>query len=148
TIAKRLFHHGSRVYAVSYPLVVLLLALPAGLHAQTAPIDSMVNKDSLDAVYDAMMAYRVLPFVAAARGVPADPGASTSARTLGISKGLLEKTQAEFQAKLTSAAARAPGDHWMLGQRVRAFVNAGNFLGADTTLRNCRSEPWWCSILT
>ncbi len=51
-------------------------------------------------------------------------------------------------AELDSAAARIPGDHWILGQRVRYLAEAGAFERARRPLRDCDvPERWRCDLL-
>jgi len=40
-----------------------------------------------------------------------------------------------------------PGDHWLVGQRVRYLVEAQEFDEADEAVRQCRAERWWCASL-
>ena len=48
---------------------------------------------------------------------------------------------------LDSAAARIPGDPWVVGQRVRYHLEAADTAGALTAARGCRAERWWCLAL-
>ena len=41
-----------------------------------------------------------------------------------------------------------PGDHWVLGQRVRYLGYVGRWREAETLARGCSGDPsWWCSAL-
>lgn len=48
---------------------------------------------------------------------------------------------------LDSAAARAPGDPWIAGLRVRYRVQAGETLQAARVAGECGAEAWWCAAL-
>ena len=48
---------------------------------------------------------------------------------------------------LDSAAAAAPGDWWIAGQRVRYLVESDRLPEAAAAARACRAEPWWCEAL-
>ena len=49
--------------------------------------------------------------------------------------------------RLDAAAARAPGDGWILGQRVRYRIEAGRPLEAAAVAAACGADPWWCAAL-
>jgi hypothetical protein len=51
-------------------------------------------------------------------------------------------------ARLDSAAARAPGDGWVAGQRVRYLLEAGRREEAVAAAAECRGAPWWCLALS
>lgn len=66
---------------------------------------------------------------------PAEPPAITAARDTLL-------------AALDRAAARAPADGWIAGQRVRYLVEAGRAAAARAAAATCRSpEPGWCASL-
>lgn len=48
---------------------------------------------------------------------------------------------------LRRAAAHAPGDAWIAGQRVRYLIEAGRGDEAEATARDCQTERWWCLAL-
>ena len=48
---------------------------------------------------------------------------------------------------LARAGAARPGDAWIIGQRVRYLIEAGDDEGALAAARGCRSERWWCAAL-
>lgn len=48
---------------------------------------------------------------------------------------------------LDGAAMRIPGDAWVVGQRVRYRVEAGDTSGALLVARECRATAWWCEAL-
>ncbi|HUF88651.1 MAG TPA: hypothetical protein VMR66_01580 [Gemmatimonadota bacterium] len=50
-------------------------------------------------------------------------------------------------ARLDAAAARAPGDGWILGQRVRYRIEAGRPLEAAAVAASCGADGWWCAAL-
>ncbi len=51
-------------------------------------------------------------------------------------------------AGLDSAATRIPGDHWILGQRIRYLAEAGDFDRARLLARRCGvPERWRCDLL-
>lgn len=52
-----------------------------------------------------------------------------------------------FLGKLASLAARAPGDRWISGQRVRYLSEARRGTDAVAVARECRAEPSWCASL-
>ncbi len=49
---------------------------------------------------------------------------------------------------LDAAAARLPGDRWLLGQRVRFLIDQGDDQAAARAASNCGTERWWCGLLT
>ena len=48
---------------------------------------------------------------------------------------------------LERAQRDAPGDDWIIGQRVRYLVEANRVDDAITTARDCAAEGWWCEAL-
>lgn len=48
---------------------------------------------------------------------------------------------------LDSVADRRPDDAWIVGQRVRYYVEAGRLDEALRIARSCRAEGWWCAAL-
>ena len=56
----------------------------------------------------------------------------------------------ELLAQLDSLQPRAPGDAWILGQRVWYRAEAEDWAGALEVARACGppQEPWWCAALT
>jgi hypothetical protein len=50
-------------------------------------------------------------------------------------------------AVLARAAAAAPGDTWVAGQRVRYLVEAGRAADAVRAARGCQAARWWCLAL-
>src|SRR5574342_1191501 len=50
-------------------------------------------------------------------------------------------------AVLDSAAQAAPGDGWVVGQRVRYLIEAGRTLDAAIAAQDCRADSWWCAAL-
>lgn len=48
---------------------------------------------------------------------------------------------------LDTFAVSAPDDEWLLGQRVRYWVEAGHSDSARIALSDCASVAWWCSAL-
>ena len=50
-------------------------------------------------------------------------------------------------ARLDAAAARAPADGWVLGQRVRYRIEADRAREAAAVAAACGAEPWWCAAL-
>lgn len=59
----------------------------------------------------------------------------------------LTRARDALLARLDEAAARAPGDGWIAGQRVRYLVEAGRAADAASAARSCRAERWWCAAL-
>lgn len=53
----------------------------------------------------------------------------------------------ELIAKLAEAAARAPGDEWVAGQRVRYLVEAGRHAEVPAAADACGGSGWWCTAL-
>lgn len=49
--------------------------------------------------------------------------------------------------RLEEAAAIAPADGWVAGQRVRYLVEAGRAREAAAAARDCRADRWWCLAL-
>lgn len=50
-------------------------------------------------------------------------------------------------AVLGRLSALAPGDTWIVGQRVRYLVESGADSAAMQAARECRSQRWWCQVL-
>lgn len=50
-------------------------------------------------------------------------------------------------ARLAEAAAVAPGDEWVAGQRVRYLLEAHRAEEAVAAAEACRSRGWWCAAL-
>ena len=50
-------------------------------------------------------------------------------------------------AVLDSVAERRPEDPWVMGQRVRYYIEAGNLDDASRVARSCRAVDWWCAAL-
>lgn len=48
---------------------------------------------------------------------------------------------------LADASAKIPGDGWVIGQRVRYLIEAGNDSAAVEAARECRADKWWCDAL-
>src|SRR4051812_11010205 len=48
---------------------------------------------------------------------------------------------------LERAQRDAPGNDWIVGQRVRYLVEANRLDDAITTARECAAERWWCGAL-
>jgi hypothetical protein len=59
----------------------------------------------------------------------------------------ISQRRRDFTRALDSLAARAPGDNWILGQRVRYLVEDGRAADALTAARECTSRTWWCDVL-
>lgn len=57
------------------------------------------------------------------------------------------EARADLVLGLRMAAEIIPGDHWIVGQRVRYLVEAREFDEADAAVRQCRAETWWCAAL-
>ncbi|MDB4950898.1 MAG: hypothetical protein JWM27_3547 [Gemmatimonadetes bacterium] len=49
--------------------------------------------------------------------------------------------------RLGAAAARQPGDEWVVGQLVRYQVEGGRAADALAAARACRAQAWWCRAL-
>jgi len=49
--------------------------------------------------------------------------------------------------RLDSAAARFPGDGWIVGQQIRYRVEIGQLSEALAITRGCRAPTWWCRAL-
>ena len=50
-------------------------------------------------------------------------------------------------ARLDTAAAAAPGDDWIAGQRVRYLLQSGRTAAALAAAQACGAAPWWCGAL-
>jgi hypothetical protein len=55
--------------------------------------------------------------------------------------------RARLLRELAAAAARLPGDDWILGQRVRYLVEDRRAGVAVAVVRTCRGTRWWCDAL-
>jgi hypothetical protein len=55
--------------------------------------------------------------------------------------------RAQLLANLADAAAKLPGDEWIVGQRVRFGVDQRDTAAAMRAVRECRTAPWWCAAL-
>ncbi len=53
----------------------------------------------------------------------------------------------ELLQALALAGEAIPGDDWIVGQRVRYLVEAGDFLGAGAVVDACAGTRWWCHAL-
>lgn len=53
----------------------------------------------------------------------------------------------ELLRSLATAAAKIPGDNWIVGQRVRYLIEAGNDTAAAVVARECVATRWWCDAL-
>ena len=53
----------------------------------------------------------------------------------------------ELLATLARAAAAAPADDWVLGQRVRYLIEARRPAAADSVAAACAGTRWWCDAL-
>jgi hypothetical protein len=49
--------------------------------------------------------------------------------------------------QLALAARAAPGDEWIVGQRVRYLLDGRRAAEARTAAAECRAEAWWCDAL-
>jgi hypothetical protein len=66
--------------------------------------------------------------------IPAEPAGTTRARN-------------DLLAVLADASAKIPGDGWVIGQRVRYLIEAGDDSAAAAAARECRADKWWCDAL-
>lgn len=55
--------------------------------------------------------------------------------------------RAELLAELADAALVLPNNRWIIGQRVRYAIDAGNLSLASEVVRACRAEASWCLAL-
>jgi hypothetical protein len=53
----------------------------------------------------------------------------------------------ELLATLARAAAAAPADDWVAGQRVRYLIEARRLAAADSVAAACSGARWWCDAL-
>ena len=53
----------------------------------------------------------------------------------------------ELLALLDSVAGLSPADPWIVGQRVRYYIEAGKLDDARRVAHTCGAEEWWCSSL-
>lgn len=53
----------------------------------------------------------------------------------------------QLLASLDSLARLAPRDDWILGQRVRYYVEEGKPASALTAAKSCTTGTWWCDVL-
>lgn len=62
----------------------------------------------------------------------------------------ITEMRAELLTELDTLQPHAPGDGWILGQRVWYRAEAGNWPSALEVARSCGppQEPWWCAALT
>ena len=60
---------------------------------------------------------------------------------------VIQEARERLLTQLAEAAALVPGDPWIAGQRARYLVEAGQAAAAVRVARECRSTPWWCSVL-
>ncbi|TVP44916.1 MAG: hypothetical protein EA350_10640 [Gemmatimonadales bacterium] len=66
---------------------------------------------------------------------------------IGATPRPIQDARRELLDKLAEAGAALPGDDWIVGQRVRYLVEAGDLLGAGAVAESCAGTPWWCSAL-
>jgi hypothetical protein len=59
---------------------------------------------------------------------------------------IAERRRALLDA-FAEAAAALPGDEWIVGQRVRYLLEAGDEDAGIAAARACRAERWWCTAL-
>src|SRR5579871_283184 len=57
------------------------------------------------------------------------------------------KARAKLLTVLDRASSALSGDPWVVGQRVRYLVEAGQTELAVEAARACRAAPWWCEAL-
>lgn len=62
-------------------------------------------------------------------------------------KPVVLRARERLLARLAAAAQRAPGDEWIVGQRVRYQVEGGGARDAVAAARECRASAWWCRAL-
>lgn len=65
---------------------------------------------------------------------PSEPGSIAAERT-------------RLRARLDSAARRAPGNDWIIGQRIRYALEAHDTAAARALAATCDGTPWWCAAL-
>lgn len=53
----------------------------------------------------------------------------------------------ELLKSLDSLARKAPHDDWILGQRVRYYVEEGQPASALAAARACANSTWWCDVM-
>lgn len=59
----------------------------------------------------------------------------------------IREARGRLLAELDSAAARAAGDPWIAGQRVRYLIEQGAPDSAVSAAARCAASPWWCHAL-
>jgi hypothetical protein len=62
--------------------------------------------------------------------------------------GVIARGRERLLAVLADAARLAPGDEWLVGQRVRYLIDARRPADAVAVAAECQSTQWWCAVLT
>jgi hypothetical protein len=60
---------------------------------------------------------------------------------------VIAERRRELLASFAQAAAALPGDEWIVGQRVRYLLEAGEEDAGIAAARACQAERWWCAAL-
>jgi hypothetical protein len=60
----------------------------------------------------------------------------------------ITKARANLDRHLADALKIIPGDDWIVGQRVRSALEAGQYGSADRAVRTCQATRWWCEALS
>lgn len=61
--------------------------------------------------------------------------------------GIVREAREDLIRALEGAAARLPGDGWIVGQLVRYLAEQGAADSAVAAAQRCRAAPWWCRAL-